>query len=382
MIQFVGLGNCGSRITRLVDNFYKKSKMYVPSLYINFDQIDMKEIESIPKKQKLLLEGYGTGRSPIKGEEFALKHKKTIKEFILNNCKQDKHIICIFGAGGGSGGGLAPVVSTILHQSGFKHGFVLVFPDSTSNSDLNTNQNAIITLNKMLKLETNFKPFIFVDNQYLLDNLKYNESDYWGEVNTYIAESLMSLIELFDEEDRIETSKGISNLDLAELKRIFATPGMMDIRYLVIPQQQLARPDFIKEFSERIKEEESLCGHFDLKDTLSYSCTIIVPESFNNFSMIQNIFDAVAKLTPGSSIRRHSTIIKSKVEDGFYSEKNIPIIKVILVCSGFKLPSHINQKIKKIKKDVDRYIKTKEKESKVVLTEESTTLYKAEDFDI
>ncbi|MEO0074817.1 MAG: hypothetical protein ABIK31_01725 [candidate division WOR-3 bacterium] len=382
MIQFIGLGNCGSRITKILDDFYKKSKMYVPSLYINFDKIDMMEIDSIPKKQKLLLEGFGTGRSPIKGEEFALKHKKTIKDFLVNNCRQDRHIIGIFGAGGGSGSGLAPVVSSILHQAGYKHGFVLTFPDSTSNSDLNTNQNAIITLNKMLKLDTNFRPFIFVDNQNLLDHLKFNDSNYWGEINTYIAESVISLVELFDDDGRINSEKGISNLDVGELKRIFATEGLMDIRYLVIPQQQLSRPDFLKEFAERVKNDESLCGKYDLKETLSYACTVITNKEFSNFSVVQGIFDTISKLTPGASIRRHSTIIKEKVEDGFYSERDIPIIKVILVASGFKLPKHINQKIKKIKSDSEKYLKTKSKESKVLLTEDSLNLFKPDDFDI
>ncbi|MEM4650159.1 MAG: hypothetical protein QXP78_05805 [Candidatus Bathyarchaeia archaeon] len=56
---------------------------------------------------------------------------------------------------------------------------------------------------------------------------------------------------------------------------------------------------------------------------------------------------------------------------------------LVKMAPGAVIPmhSHINEQMGICLKG-KALIKTKEKESKVVLTEESTTLYKAEDFDI
>lgn len=381
MLQFIGLGNCGSRITKMIDRKFKDSVLYSPSLYLNFDQIDMEELSDVPKKFKLLVEGSGTGRSPKKGESFAQKHKKQIKEFLELRADKDKHLILIFGSGGGSGSGLAPVVSQVLASLKRKHGFALTFPDSTSNSDLNVNQNAVRTLDRMLNLDTGFKPFIFIDNDNLVQNIKHSDKNYWGEINTYIADTFLSMIDLFEVTGRKSSEKGISNIDLGELKRVFSTEGLMDIRYMIIPEQSCQRPDFENEF-KRMLDKESLCGNYVLKDTLSYACGVIANDNFPNITLFQKMFNIVANETPGSAIRLQGNVFKDQVQDDFYTPQHIPVLKFVMIGSGYKLPKNINNKIKKIEKEAAKFKKTRDKESKVSLTQDKMNLFDSDDFDI
>jgi cell division GTPase FtsZ len=403
MFQFIGLGACGAKITLLAEKYLSGIKGAPMPLYINFDSTDFKEVSEVQKQRKLLLEGSGTGRSPEKGLEFAEKHRKEIKEFLFkslgidkdNNGKPSNTIILVFGAGGGTGSGLAPVVADLLLKEDLQVGIAMTFPEDKS--DLLENKNAITTLNKIMDISSQLTPFILIDNQYLLNTLKVNGRDFWKNINTYIVNAFLSMTELFETDPTklVSSNRGISNLDLAELKRVFQTPGFTDVRTIGIPEvvfKQFGNTDLrlnefglsadevilrkqalfqekMDKFRDKIIDSfkhESLCGKFKLQDTLTYACVAIVNEDFDQIDRVQDVFNIVASMNKNSGIRRTGTIFKSKVAtatgQGEFSD--LKIVKFVFVASGYKMPNEVNKKVSRIKRDAVKFNKAKTKESK------------------
>ena len=89
MMRFVGMGACGSRIALQIEKMAKTYGLSPKVFYMNFDQIDMKELKDIEPKRKLLLSGSGTGRTPQAGEELARQHRKEISEFLKTRLNRD-----------------------------------------------------------------------------------------------------------------------------------------------------------------------------------------------------------------------------------------------------------------------------------------------------
>lgn len=363
MLQFVGLGACGSRIALQIEQLAPLYGLKPPVFYINFDQLDMKELGGVEKKRKLLIGSHGTGRTPQAGEEIALENKKTISDFLRDRLDRDKHTILLFGAGGGTGSGIAPVAIDILAKLKFETGAMLTFPDHI---DVVTNQNAVYTLNKIMEQSSKLRPLILADNNYLSSSLKHDGEDWWGKVNIYIANSFLNIMTLIDaEDDRSSSERGIGNLDWGEVKRTFFVNGLCDIRLITIPQQQLQRPNWIDDFKKRVVDE-SLTGRYPLKDTLAYSGGVLLPSGFKSLEKCQEMFDAIKELTPNAAIRRWGTIFKDKVTTSEVG--NIQYIKLVMISAGYKLPAEINKRIKSIKKDSARFVKTRDKKSKVDLS--------------
>lgn len=364
MMRFVGMGACGSRIALQIEKMAKTYGLSPKVFYMNFDQIDMKELKDIGPKRKLLLSGSGTGRTPQAGEELAIQHRKEISEFLKTRLNRDDVTILLFGAGGGTGSGLAPVVAEVLEKMKFQYGAAVTFPDKTS--DFVVNQNAIYTLNRIMEHAASMKPLILVDNEYLSENLKHQDNDWWGKVNKYIANAFLSMLSLVNpDDDRVSSEKGIGNLDWGEVKRALHVDGLADIRLIQVPAQALMRPDYIqKEFREKVVKE-SLCGKYPLKDTLAYSGGVILPAGFNALDKCQEMFNVIAELTPSAAIRRWGTIFKSAEETAKPGE--LQYVRLVMISSGYKLPNDINKKIKAIQKDSQKFIKTRDKKSKVDL---------------
>jgi cell division GTPase FtsZ len=370
MFQFVGLGQCGGRIAELLDREMKNLKrMYNPSVFVNFHVGDMQELSSIQKKYKLLLEGSGTGRSPNKGQEFAEQNKKTISKFLKEVLNPEAMIILVFGAGGGSGSGLAPVIVPLLHDMGYKVGVAMTFPDnSAATNDLAINQNSIHTLNKMMELQDKIKPFILIDNEHLINTVHYDPKNWWSRINRHIVTAFYSTAQLFDygADDVVSSSKSMSNFDEGELKRIFYTEGFTDIRVVQLPESSFNLPSFDQKFKDGL-EIESLSGKYSLSDTICYGVSVVMNPNFDRLDKVNGIFELIAKETPGAGIRRIGNVFRDcyyvDPEDG----RKIPTVKVVMVAGGFKLPKEINKKIKLIKRDAKKFHKVKNKKSKVVI---------------
>lgn len=371
MMRFLGMGACGSRIALQIERMATAYGLSPKVFYMNFDQIDMKELKDIEPKRKLLLSGSGTGRTPQAGEAIARRYRKEISEFLKTrltgdrtNLKRDEITLLLFGAGGGTGSGLAPVIAEILEKMQFQYGAAVTFPDKTS--DFVVNQNAIYTLNRIMEHSASMKPLILVDNDYLSENLKHQDNDWWGKVNKYIANAFLSMMSLVNPDDnRLSSEKGIGNLDWGEVKRALHVDGLTDIRLIQVPAQALMRPDYIqKEFREKVVKE-SLCGKYPLKDTLAYSGGVILPAGFNALDKCQEMFNVVAELTPSAAIRRWGTIFKAPDETA--KPGDLQYVRLVMISSGYKLPNDINKKIKAIQKDGKKFIKTRDKKSKVDL---------------
>jgi cell division GTPase FtsZ len=377
MFQFIGLGRCGSQLAQLIDVHYSQYKNYAPSVFLNFDTEDMTALKTVKKDRKLLLKGTGTGRSPDIGMKFAEENKKTIKTFLKEKLDPDKHMIMLFGAGGGSGSGLAPVVLDILSTEGFKVGAGMTFPDSSKSTDVNTNQNAINTLYRMTDpsfgLSPKLKPFIFIDNDYMLKSLGVGKKDYWLNVNEYITKAFLSVAIMFETQDKKDTGKGESSIDWGEMLRTFSTPGITDIRVFEFPEKWLIRDDLADAISKFL-DTDSLCPEHKLNKALAYSVNLTMDTSFAHMDKMSAVFDIVAQKMPSAALRRTGNIFREGMR---YTVEDVPMnyVQVTVVASGFKLPDYINKKIKRIETDANRFVKAKNSESKVKITEESAHMF-------
>lgn len=256
-------------------------------------------------------------------------------------------------------------------------------------SDLLENKNSMLTLNKMLNMKDMIKPFIIANNEYLLEFNGPNNHDYWHNVNDHIVECLLGVANIFNDDDHTETGRGQSTLDKGELFRIFQTEGFLDIKVMKIVESALVKertPEEDEAYLNKFKEifkNVSLSGNYKLSDTLSYGLAAIAGTGFNRLDRIDTIYSEVAKMAKGAAIRRTGTILRSDSkmteDDGRNNLSNL--VSLVMIAGGYKLPNSLNKRIKKIRRDTDKYTKTKAKESKVELTDEIAGGFGDDDFD-
>jgi cell division GTPase FtsZ len=99
--------------------------------------------------------------------------------------------ILFFGAGGGSGSGLAPGIIDLLNEAGIMVGIGMTFP--AKDADLVENRNAIHTLNQMESRKNKIKPYVMIDNEYIINRIEDRNRNYWEIVNNDIVNSFFAI---------------------------------------------------------------------------------------------------------------------------------------------------------------------------------------------
>ncbi|MFS1518521.1 cell division protein FtsZ [Bacillus sp. SCS-151] len=213
MISVIGVGQAGGN---MADEFAKQN---IPALAINYSERDLKSLEHVSKKLKLVgSEGVGKVR------ENAIKLMNDNWESTIEFIRQSistlsiEVVFVIFSTGGGSGSGVSPLILEMLTNELPEKVFVAcpIIPDK---SEAVINQ--INTVNTTKEIYTQDLCIIPIDNEQAKENFKLiSKNRIYNKVNTQFVDLLSSIVSY------TKKSSKYGVLDRKDLKQIFSTKGI------------------------------------------------------------------------------------------------------------------------------------------------------------
>jgi len=347
---FISLGGAGNAI---LDEVISKTNLVTDennAAFINFSSSD---ISSDKKKNLLIIDGDGTGRSKQKGQELIRKNSKEINTFIetfykKGPIKETKPFnICIISSmGGGTGSSLSPYIIEALNQ--YDNNLMSVMMIAVISSP----KEGVATLpNSIKSFQEIYNDLILTGKLktcFMIDNKKF-ETDF--NIHTYDFEKMNSVIanviEMILNEDQFRRSAGgHQSLDVNEFRRVLSWgQGLCDISLI----------DFDQITEDVPVNVESLI--FSGKYKYNTAKAIAVSVMFA---------DEDSKVTPEQISAVSSLIekIKKKFSSGFFvfgysfdnkkqSGQSVPV-RFKIFSNGIDLPKMIESNIKKATKEVKK----------------------------
>lgn len=128
-IGFVGVGQCGGNIAN------EFARLGYKAIAINTSETDLEKLNHIQKNNRLLipLGVQGAGKNPEVGKQALTEHIESVMHligqvFVLD--KIDFLFVCA-GLGGGTGSGVAPLLTQILSEQGYPIGMIVTIPSES-----------------------------------------------------------------------------------------------------------------------------------------------------------------------------------------------------------------------------------------------------------
>jgi len=156
---FIGIGQCGGNIAN------EFAKIGYKAVAINTSLTDLEKLEHIHKNNKLLINIgiQGAGKNPEIGRKALEEHIEEVMhlfEQVFNKENNDMLFVCA-GLGGGTGSGIAPLLTQILLEQGWPTGMIVTIP-----SDIESPKVKIVALNAFEELSNleNVGAIFIVDN--------------------------------------------------------------------------------------------------------------------------------------------------------------------------------------------------------------------------
>lgn len=342
-VQVIGVGQCGCRIGKNFEN------LGVSTLYINSDEIDFRSFDS-DSDSTLLIEGSGTGGSPLKGEQMFKKHKKDVFRFIDDRLDPKKIVWIVWGSGGGTGNSIGPLL--LEHYSKkYTTGCITTLPPKMLG--ILPADNAMKTLKRIKGMDLNL--CILADNEYLISKIGIS-SNWWQRVNQHIVATVTSAFDLL-RQGKI-TQDGLGSIDKGEIMRILQYgQGMTDVRSIYLTPQEFNLDD--KLLANKLFNPSLIQG-YNYKNTLAYLVGVDIPmiEESNMgkrrlYTDISKKIFEITKKTAGSSISRLGMFVDPVLSD---------TIRVTMVNAGLKLPKVLQSKINNLKRDGERFVEKKSRQ--------------------
>jgi tubulin-like protein CetZ len=155
---FLGVGQCGGNVAN------EFSKIGYKAIAINTSSTDLMKLEHISKNNRLLipLGIQGAGKNPEVGKQALTEHIETVMNLINNVFvdEVDMLFVCA-GLGGGTGSGIAPLLTQILAEQGYSVGMIVTIP-----SEIESPKVKIVALNAFEEISQieNMGALFVVDN--------------------------------------------------------------------------------------------------------------------------------------------------------------------------------------------------------------------------
>jgi cell division protein FtsZ len=216
----IGLGHCGGKIASTFKKVAKEDKHLILDVCgINTDKVDLESHYDIPDKNKLLIgSGRGAARDWNEGFKAAEESRGHIHNLLKKLLQPDTDIVILtLGEGGGSGSGLAPIVSEIVGELGRYCIALVTLPFQVESVKAKVNAAKGLDL---LYREEALKALICIDNDKIIAH--YPDSiltDAYQEVNKIAVNTFTNLLEL------AHTPSQADRIDESELRSIFGYPG-------------------------------------------------------------------------------------------------------------------------------------------------------------
>lgn len=173
-IVIIGFGQCGGNFAETFQN------IGYTSAAINTSNIDL---DANKCRLKYHISGaFGCHRNMNQAVEFAKKDWNNICNFIDRNFPRKKYVFFAYGAGGGTGAGLVPIMLDIMSQKNTnkKYGAFIVMP-SYNEPTKQAFENAKITYKQLTNVKNGKCIFVLdnnkVDNKFELNNLFAHKFD-------------------------------------------------------------------------------------------------------------------------------------------------------------------------------------------------------------
>lgn len=122
---FIGVGQCGGNIAN------EFNKLGYKSIVINTSNTDLMKLNNIQKNNRLLINTgvQGAGKNPEIGRRALEEHIESVMRLIGQVFNEDIDMIYVCaGLGGGTGSGIAPLLTQILIEQGFEVGMIVTIP--------------------------------------------------------------------------------------------------------------------------------------------------------------------------------------------------------------------------------------------------------------
>lgn len=216
--MFIGTGQCGGNIAKEFDN------LGYQTFYINSNLGDLKTLGVSADKTFHIPSAEGCNKDVQKAKEYAKLYYDQIIEILNTKYSQFKNKFFCFSLGGGTGGGISPVLIQALATANptANVGAIIALPDS--NDSIQAKENAlrcIQSLSALLDIGT-------LKNVYLLDN---NAGDIL-EVNSDIADRLTRLFNVSKPHVR-------GTIDTSEIENLLGISGCVNVFDIIEGENQL-----------------------------------------------------------------------------------------------------------------------------------------------
>ena len=319
----IGAGQGGSRIAKAFSEVYD-----IEGRYLNLADVDFASFTA-PRHHTFVIDGKGTGRDPLVGEQLVRSNMSQVKEFIAAAIKSNKAksvVLCVGGGGGSGTGYMFPLLDYLLSK---RREIILVYTLPQKKEGLPAVPNALRSVNRLIETyigrglpkESQIVPLL-VDNDYCFE--KYGESDrsdgkgagYWSRLNEGIARALQRFYyaTTLGSDQLLNAMDGYNTLDYREfLKILFFKDGFLDIR-----EAYMSHPSEAASIGKALRTSSLLSGSMNINTTKAYIVSVAIPDRWRKYAhmpeYVAEVFDSVSRLTRTPYVLK-SSYFSARLED-------------------------------------------------------------------
>lgn len=309
-IAFVGVGGCGTNIAFLFE------KAGYTAIHINSSAQD----ESAIKGAKAIrhLKGFNGCAGDRKLAAKAMAKNIEIVDELLE--VEEEFIFIVFGAGGGTGSGIAPVLASMLCEELAEKGkkktvcSICVLP--SKDEDLGFHQNAYNCCKELLDIDE-LGSVMFIDNNHNAKKLTLN-TNVFNLFHTFIMNNSISDIGNVDEEEKRTILRSHGNMVMCNLSGDKATTErvveIMTTQNIFAPIQQDGAVEYIAVINSDNKgiKKEALAGVFG-----------IPKRTFVGYGSKETIVVAAGLSFPFEHVRKLAELAKEKNNERLAGRKGL-----------------------------------------------------------
>lgn len=327
-LGFIGIGQCGGNIAN------EFAKLGYKAVAINTSLTDLEKLEHIHKNNRLLINFglQGAGKNPEIGRAAFEEHIEEVMhllEQVFGN-EHDMIFVCA-GLGGGTGSGIAPVLSQILTEQGFTVGMIVTIP-----SDIESAKVKIVALNafeEISQLEN-------IGAIFIIDNAKTTKLPSQIGIKTKYSIVNENMALKIDAVNKMTVFSSEMAFDARDLLTLLSTRG-----YAVIATAEIEDISSIKESevlaqSARSALDSSIFANTDFAMTKGCALLFELPEGGSHYLTEE----AISKLQKefGSPFEVFTGIYESK--------KKKREVSLHILASGLPFPF---ERLKKIQHEIE-----------------------------
>lgn len=317
----IGIGNAGNQVAELAMSLYN-----IPGIAINSSQKDLATIKKIPKI--VLGDEKGAGKNRDEAKKFVKSHAQALlqQEKFTNHIEESDLIFIISSIGGGTGSGMAPILTDILSRrfSAKKFALIEIYPPLAES--VAAQQNSIDYLKEVKSFLPNVVYLSYDNNR----RASLTTPEMMESINKEIVETLV----VFRGDYLYATP--YNSIDEKDMMRFFETPGRMAVYIL----------DNIKDkdFDDKSLEDALI----DVIKNVSTNVELDRDKIVKRFGVIANLNSNLNKIF-NTNLFQVKELIGEPVESYehmYVTQTKDEVNRLVLILSGLSVPDDRLMKMK------------------------------------